>query len=105
MKLLPGVFTFAILGAVAAPALGGNCGSENMGYGNKHSYQEMAETYFDHMDLNKDKVLDKAEFEKSKFSKIINSFDVLQPNENDVVQRDTFIKTFMEAHSKPAAES
>ena len=105
MKLLPGVFTFAILGAIAAPALGGNCGSENMGYGHKHSYQEMAEKYFDHMDLNKDKILDKAEFEKSKFSKMINSFDVLQPNENGVVQRDTFIKTFMEAHSKPAAES
>ena len=76
-----------------------------IGYGHKYSYQEMAEKYFDHMDLNKDKILDKAEFEKSKFSKMMKSFDALQPNENGVVQRDTFIKTFMEAHSKPAAES
>ena len=105
MKLLPGVFAFAIVGAIAAPARGGSCNSEKIGYDHKHSYQAMAEKYFDHMDLNKDKILDKTEFEKSKFSKMINSFDSLKPDESGVVRRDTFIKTFMEAHSKPATES
>ena len=31
MKLLPGVFTFAIVGAISAPALGGSCNSEKLG--------------------------------------------------------------------------
>ena len=105
MKLLPGVFAFAFVGVIAAPALAGSCDSEKIGHGHTHSYQEMAEKYFDQMDLNKDRILNKAEFEKSKFSKMVKSFDVLQPDSGGVVQRDTFIKTFVAAHSKPETES
>ena len=59
------------------------------------------------MDLNNDEVVDRPEFEKSQISKMIRSFDALQPNadgllmrETFILMRETFIGNFMKYHSK-----
>ena len=44
------------------------------------------------------------EFGKSKISKIIKLFDVLRPHEDGLVQKTTFIQTFVKAHSEPKIE-
>ena len=62
--------------------------------------QEIAENVFGQMDLNNDEVVDRSEFEKSQISKMIRSFDALQPNAEDLLMRETFIGIFMKYHSK-----
>ena len=87
----------ALLPIVASPAtsVAGNCG----GAEHVHSLQEMAEKYFNKIDLNNDKVVDRAEFDKSQMSTMIRSFDLLWPNVNGAVGKDAFINSFLEAHS------
>ena len=64
----------------------------------------MAEKYFMQMDLNNDGSIDIAGFKETKTSKMIMSFDVLQPDENRIIQKTGFIKAFIKAHSKPRTE-
>ena len=85
---------------LAMPAHAGSCG----GADHVHVPKEMASKYFDKMDLNNDKVVTKAEFEASPFSRMLTSYEMLQPNEAGVVERKSFIKTFVKAHSNKGRE-
>ena len=60
---------------------------------------QTASKYFDQMDANGDQTVTLEEFEASTMAKIINSFDVLQHNENGVVTKDAFIKAFIKTHA------
>ena len=91
---------FVALLALSMPAYAGSCG----GADHVHEPKEMASKYFDKMDKNNDKVVTKAEFEASPFSKMLTSYEMLQPNEAGVVERKSFIKTFIRAHSKKGRE-
>jgi len=86
---------------IATPALAGGCG---MG-AHTHDPREMAIKYFDKMDKNGDELLTKDEFTNSSFSKILKSFDILQPNEDGVVEKKAFTEAFIKAHSKPKTEA
>ena len=99
------MYARVVLGCVALlsfsmPALAGSCG----GADHVHDPKEMASKYFDKMDLNNDKVVTKAEFEASPFSRMLTSYEMLQPNEAGVVERKSFIKTFVKAHSNKGRE-
>ena len=50
------------------------------------------------MDTNKDDVLTGDEFEDSKLFKILKSFETLKLNIDGGVNRDEFIKIFVNAH-------
>ena len=67
--------------------------------------KEMAENYFDQMDLNEDNVVDAAEFRDSKVSKMVRSFDALQPDADGLLRRESFISDFIKSHSEPAPEA
>ena len=100
MKILgPAVFIMSLL--ASASAFAGSCG----GAAHKHSPEEMANHYFDKMDLNGDKAVTKEEFEKAKMEKMVKSFDALKPNDEGIVKRDSFIKLFIKAHSKPKPQA
>lgn len=100
MKLLFLAMTL-LVGTHISPAQASSCGGENHV---KH-FEKMAEKYFMQMDLNNDGSIDKVEFEESQMSKMINSFDVLQPDENGVIQKIDFIKAFIKAHLTPRTEA
>ena len=78
-----------------APAHAGSCGGGN----HVHSPQEMATKYFDQIDVNSDEIITKAEFEASSMAKMIESFDVLRPDENGRVAKSDFIEAFVKAHA------
>ena len=99
MKKLIIAFTL-IIGAFVNPAQAGNCGGEN----HMHNTQKIAEMYFMEMDLDGNGTINNAEFVKSKISKMIKSFDVLQPDEEGLVHKTAFIQSFVEAHSEPKTE-
>ena len=82
------------------PVQASSCGGKS----HVHNFQEMAEMYFKKLDLNDDDLIDKVEFEESKMPRMIDSFDVLQPDENGFVQKTDFIQNFIKAHSKPKIE-
>jgi hypothetical protein len=84
-----------ILSLNASISFAGSCGSGNHG----HTKQEVAEKYFGQMDLNNDQVIDRSEFVKSPMSKMIKSFEVLQPDATGVVRKEAFITFFVKAHS------
>ena len=92
------VFMTALFGF--APAHAGSCGGGN----HVHSPQEMATKYFDQIDVNSDEIITKAEFEASSMTKMIKSFDVLQPDENGRVSKPDFIEAFVKAHPAPRNE-
>ena len=83
-----------------APAHAGSCGGGN----HVHSPQEMATKYFDQIDVNRDEIITKAEFEASSMAKMIKSFDVLRPDENGRVAKSDFIEAFVKAHPAPKNE-
>ena len=89
-----------LIGTYISPVHAGSCVSGNQ----THNLEEMAEIYFMQMDLNDDGSVDKVEFEESKVSQVIKSFDGLKPNENGFVLKMTFIRAFIKAHSKPKIE-
>lgn len=91
---------FLALLTFSMPAHAGSCG----GADHVHDPQEMASKYFDKMDKNNDQVVTKSEFEASPFSKMLTSYEMLQPNEAGVVERKSFIKTFVKAHSNKDRE-
>ena len=96
MKIFgPAVLVMSLL--ASASAFAGSCG----GAAHKHSPEEMANHYFDKMDLNGDKAVTKEEFEKSTMKKMVKSFDALKPNDSGIVKRGSFIKLFIKAHSEP----
>ena len=82
------------------PVSAGSCGEGN----HAHLSKEMATKYFEQMDLNGDLSITKAEFENSPMAKMVKSFDLLQPNKSGLVEKDVFIKTFLEAHATPGKE-
>ena len=86
---------------LATPALANGCCTGDHAY-NPH---EMAVKYFGQMDTNGDEVVTKEEFAASPFSKMLKSFDVLQPNEDGVVEKKAFIETFVKTHSHPKTEA
>ena len=95
MKIL---WILSILTILTAGIPSGNAGS----YGDTQvgfpapTHQELAKFYFEHMDFNGDKILDRSEFEKSEVSKKIKSFDTMQTNENGAVTLEGFIKSYVE---------
>jgi uncharacterized UPF0160 family protein len=89
-----------LLGTHISPVQADSCDGDN----HVHNYEKMAEMYFMQMDLNDDGSVDKVEFEKSKLSQMIRSFDVLRPDENGFVHKADFIQAFVKAHSKPKTE-
>ena len=91
---------FLIIGAFVNPVQASSCGGEN----HVHNTKKMAEIYFIEMDLDGDGKVNKAEFGKSKISKKIKSFDLLKPDEEGLVQKKTFIRMFVKAHSEPKIE-
>ena len=86
---------------IATPALAGGCGTS----AHAQNPHEMAVKYFGQMDTNGDEFVTKEEFAASPFSKVVKSFDVLQPNDDGVVEKKAFIETFVKTHSKPATET
>ena len=78
-------------------ALAGGCDAG----AHKHTPEEMANSYFDKMDLNGDKIVTKEEFRKSSLSKMVKSFDALNPDDKGLVKRNDFIQSFIRAHSEP----
>ncbi len=76
----------------------GGCGNS----AHTHTNEEIAEKYFDQIDLNSDQNIDRQEFENSNMSKMIKSFDLLNPDYNDVVSKKSFIKNFVKTHSEPS---
>ena len=96
MKILASAVLVTVL-FLAPAAMAGSCG----GAAHTHSPKEMANHYFDKMDLNGDKVVTKEEFEKSKMQKMVKSFDALKPDDNGVVKRSSFIELFIKAYSTP----
>ena len=76
------------------------CGSEI----HVKKFEKIAEQYFMQMDVNNDGSVNKLEFEKSEVSKMVNSFDVLQPDENGFVHKIDFIKAFIRAHTQSETE-
>ena len=96
MKLPYVVLVFLLLISSASSGVAGGCGRLD----HAHSSQERAEKNFGQMDLNDDEVVDRSEFEKSQVSKMIRSFDALQPNANGLLTKENFIGTFMRYHSK-----
>ena len=86
---------------ISIPAFAGGCGTG----AHAHNPQEMAVKYFGQRDTDGDEVVTKEEFAASPFSKMLKSFDVLQPNEDGVVEKKVFIETFVKTHSKPKIEA
>ena len=99
MKILA-LAMIILIGTHISSVQAGSCGGQN----HDHNFGKMAEMYFMQMDLNDDGAVDKVEFEKSKISQMVKSFDVLQPDKNGFVQKAAFIQAFINAHSKPKTE-
>jgi len=99
--MLTRIILASALFLIATPALAGGCGTG----AHAQNPQEIAVKYFAQMDANGDEVVTKDEFAASPFSKILKSFDVLQPNEDGVVEKKAFIEAFVKTHSKPATEA
>ena len=57
------------------------------------------------MDTNEDALVSKAEFEASPMTKFVKNFDVLNPNAEGFVEKESFLKMFIEAHSKKPLET
>ena len=96
MKIIaPAVLALSLISAPSAMAGGCN------GAVHKHSPEEMANFYFDKMDLNGDNIVTKGEFEKSSMKNLVKSFDALAPDDSGTVNRDSFIRSFIQAHSEP----
>ena len=80
---------------MSSAAFAGGCG----GAGHAHSAQEMAEKYFASMDANSDSVVSEAEFKASPMTKFVKNFDALGPNAEGLVEKEAFVKMFVDAHS------
>ena len=100
MKTLSFVMILSICIHIS-PAQADGCDGAN----HAQNFGKIAETYFMQMDLNNDGSINKLEFEKSKMSKMIDSFNALQPDKNGFVQKKDFIKTFIKAHSNLETEA
>ena len=85
----------------AGSVYAGSCSGD----GHSHSAQEMALKYFSQMDTNEDALVSKAEFEASPMTKFVKNFDVLNPNAKGFVEKESFLKMFIEAHSKKPLET
>ena len=96
MKMSCVILAFLLLISSTSSGVASECGCS----GHAHSSQEIAENVFGQMDLNNDEVVDRSEFENSQISKMIKSFDALQPNAVGLLMRETFIGIFMKYHSK-----
>ena len=83
------------------PAYAGSCG----GADHVHTPQEVASKYFDKMDVNKDGIVTKAEFDGSPVAKMVTSYEFLQPNKEGLVEKNSFIKAFVKAHSSKGEEA
>ena len=100
MKLCIVLSTIFILSTIVSPSFASVCG------GDKHARnnEEMAVKYFDQIDLNSDGTVDRTEFKKSQMSNMLKSFDLLSPDKNGLVSRNSFIKNFVHLHSEPATK-
>ena len=94
------ILAFASL-LIVTPALANGCGKGD----HAHDPHEMAGKYFRQMDTNGDEVVTKEEFAASPISKMLELFDVFQPNEDGVVEKKAFIETFGKTHSHPKTEA
>ena len=95
MKILTIISALIILITSGSATIAGSYGDIQIGFP-APTHQELAKFYFGHMDFNEDKTLDRSEFENSKFSTRIESFDAMKPNENGVLSFDGFIKYYVE---------
>ncbi|PPR09029.1 MAG: hypothetical protein CFH41_02848 [Alphaproteobacteria bacterium MarineAlpha11_Bin1] len=96
------VLSISLIGACIAGAA--NAGNSDE-YKYFHSADKIAEKYFDQMDKNSDQLVSLEEFKHSPFSSYIKNFEVLQPNADGFVEKDSFFKMFKEAHSYPTAKT
>ena len=97
MKNLTVIAALIILSTSGLPSIAGSYSDIQIGFP-APTHRELAKFYFEHMDFNEDKTLDRSEFENSKFSTRIESFDAMKPNENGVVSLDGFIKYYVETN-------
>ena len=97
MKIFTILSALTMLTTSGSSSIAGSYGDIQVGFP-APTHQELAKFYFEHMDFNQDKTLDRSEFEKSKFSTRIKSFDAMRSNENGVVSLDAFIKSYVETH-------
>ena len=86
---------------ISGSAYAGSCG----GTAHTHSAQEMAEKYFSQMDANGDALVSEDEFKASTMTKFVKNFGVLRPNAEGFIEKDAFLKMFVEAHSKTPPEA
>ena len=95
MKILTIISALILLITSGSSSIAGSYGDIQIGF-LAPPHQELAKFYFGNMDFNEDKKLDRSEFENSKFSTRIESFNAMKPNENGVVSLDDFIKYYVE---------
>lgn len=95
------ILSLLLFTTVLAEARASSCGGSH----SHASAQEMAESYFDQMDSNGDKVVDENEFKQSSMAKMIKSFDALQPDKKGLVTRNSFVDSFVAAHSAQDLET
>ena len=100
MKFFLIVSTLVFLSTSISPSYANGCD----GATHAKTDEESAEQYFDQMDLNSDQAVDRMEFKKSQLSKILKSFDTLNPDENGMVSKNLFTKFFVKVHSKPVTK-
>jgi Ca2+-binding EF-hand superfamily protein len=86
---------------ISGSAYAMSCG----GTAHTHSAQEMAEKYFSQMDANDDGLVSKSEFNASAMTKFVQSFAALKPNAAGFVEKKSFLKMFVEAHSTDKPEA
>ena len=96
MKLSLTASTIVFLFTSISTSFAGGCGNNS----HMHTKEEIAEKYFDQMDLNSDLTIDFQEYKNSNMSKILKSFDSLNPDKNGVISKKSFIKNFVKAHSE-----
>ena len=87
--------TLVLLTLTTSPSMSGSCDGTN----HVHPTKEAALLYFEQMDVNKDNLVDKFEFTKSKISNIVSSFEELQPDVSGVLRKDAFIEYFVKVHA------
>ena len=100
MKFFLIVSTLVFLSTSISPSYASGCDSAI----HTNTDEESAEQYFDQMNLNNDQAVDRMEFKKSQLSKILKSFDKLNPDENGMVSKNLFIKFFVKVHSEPVTK-
>ena len=104
MKIFETAVITAIAFSAACIAGAANAGGCDASY-HSHSPGQVAEKYFAQMDTNADELVSKEEFKKSPFKAYVRNFEALRPNAEGFVEKEIFVKMFVDAHTAPSEET